>query len=159
RSPVSTGRIGMAIVRRPYTALPALRERYGPISAVGYGPTRAVYLLGREENEFVLATGASHFTWREAFERVGLDIVDGETALAMSDGEDHRRRRRLVQPAFHVQRVHGYLDVILEEVDSTIDRWSPGSVVDAYADFRAAVRRIVSRALFGREVAAAADEL
>jgi cytochrome P450 len=55
--------------------------------------------------------------------------------------------------------VNGYLDVILAELDSTIDAWSPGSVVDASADFRAAVRRIVSRALFGREMGEAADAL
>ena len=88
RDPVTTARIGTAILRSPYSALPELRERYGPVSVVGYGPTRAVYMLGREENEFVLSAGATHFTWREAFERVGLTVVDGDTALAVSDGED-----------------------------------------------------------------------
>src|SRR5438270_7970602 len=159
RDPVTTARIGTAILRSPYSALPELRERYGPVSVVGYGPTRAVYMLGREENEFVLSAGATHFTWREAFERVGLTVVDGDTALAVSDGEDHRRRRRLVQPAFHLQRVNGYLDVILDEFDSMMDAWPVGSVTDAFATFRAAVRRTVSRALFGREMAGAADSL
>jgi cytochrome P450 len=159
RDPVTAARIGMAIVRRPYSALLALRDRFGALSVVGYGPTRYVYMLGREENEFILSTGSSHFTWREALVRVGLDLVDGDTALVLSDGEDHRRRRRLVQPAFHLQRVNRYLDVILAELNSTIDTWSSGSVVDVWSEMRAAVRRSVSRALFGRELADAADAL
>jgi hypothetical protein len=150
-------RIGTAILRRPGPALVALRERYGPVSVVGYGPTRYVYMLGRDENEFVMSTGASHLTWREAF--APLMIVDGDTALALSDGEEHRRRRRLVQPTFHPQRVNGYLDLILAELDSTMDAWSPGSVIEVCSEFRAPVGRIVSRALFGRELAEAADAL
>ena len=109
-------------------------------------------MLGREENEFILSAGSSHFTWREAF--MPLLLVDGDTALALSDGEEHQRRRRLVQPAFHLHRVNGYLDVIIDGLDSTIDGWSPGSVVDVWAEFRAAVRRIVSGALFGRGIGA-----
>src|SRR5438067_13382727 len=98
RDPLTMARIGTAMLRQPYSALPLLRERYGPLSVVGYGPTRYVYMLGREENEFVLSTGSSHFTWREVFEPL-IGLVDGTTALVVSDGEDHQRRRRLVQPA------------------------------------------------------------
>src|SRR5205085_987838 len=40
-----------------------------------------------------------------------------------------------------------------------MDAWPVGSVTDVFATFRAAVRRTVSRALFGREMAGAADSL
>ncbi len=54
-----------------------------------------MYVFGPEANQHVLADGAANFTWREAFGL--LEVVDGPTALVLSDGDEHRRRRRLVQ--------------------------------------------------------------
>src|SRR5438552_17782793 len=97
---------GIRLTRSPYTTAMALYRRWGPIVQVGFGPFRFVYLFGREANELVLSTNARQFTWREALK--SLIPVDGDTALVVSDGEDHTRRRRLVQPAFSIRRINGY---------------------------------------------------
>ena len=76
-------------------------------------------------------------------------MVNGETALVVSDGDEHQRRRRIVQPAFHQRRIATYLDVMLDETSRVIDQWAAGDTVDAYAAFRIAIRRIVLRCLFG----------
>src|SRR5438552_3032336 len=75
--------------------------------------------------------------------------VAGATALVVSDGEDHTRRRRLVQPAFSIRRINGYTDVILEEIDRTLEAWAPGDRIDLHAELRKTVRRIAIRTLFG----------
>ena len=150
-----------ALLRQPYRAMPELHRRHGPVCEVG-GLTgsdrfRFVFLFGREANELVLSSQASNFRWRDAL--AVLIPVDGETALVVSDGEDHRRRRRLVQPAFAHKRIDRYLPLVAEEVDAAIDGWAPGTVVDPYADLRARTRRVVVRALFGPRLEARADEL
>lgn len=135
-----------------------IHRRWGPVVDVGYqNPIRLTYVFGPEANQHVLADNAGNFTWREAFRL--LEVVDGPTALVLSDGDDHRRRRRLVQPAFSVKRVDAHLELITREIDRMLDTWSPGRRLDAHAELRAAIRRIVVRALFGHELGDLADEI
>lgn len=148
---------GLRLARRPYETLLDANKRWGPVLQLGQGPLRFVFVLGRDANELVLATRARDFTWREAF--ASLIPVDGETALVVSDGDDHQRRRRLVQPAFGLRRVHGYTSVIAEEADRMIDQWMPGAAIDLHAELRRTVRRISIRTLFGDRLGARADEL
>lgn len=152
-------RLARAMMFRLYTVLPELGRRYGPVFEVGRpGPVRFVCLLGAEANELLLASpNTSNFLWRDA--TAPLIPVDGETALVVSDGDDHRRRRRLVQPAFSRKRIEGYVPLVVDEVAAAVDRWRPGDVVDVHAELRACVRRIVIRALFGDRLKARADEL
>ena len=150
-------RTARALQQAPHTAMLDLHRRYGPVCKVGLGPLTYVLLFGRDANEYVLSTNVDNFRWREAFEV--LIPIDGDTALAVTDGDEHKRRRRLVQPAFHGRRIAGYLDLMVEEADTVIDGWRPGETVDVYGAFRDAVRRMVVRSLFGEPLQARADEL
>src|SRR5687767_3953072 len=80
----------------PEQAFVDLHARYGPVAQFGVRPFKYVVLFGAEANKLILADRVDAFRWRDAFEL--LAPVDGETALVMSDGEVHKRRRRLVQP-------------------------------------------------------------
>jgi hypothetical protein len=157
RGPIEQARAATALFRRPHDTLFELHRRYGPVCQVGVGPQRYVFLFGREANEHLLATDPGNFRWREALK--ALITVDGDTALVVTDGEDHKRRRRIVQPAFHTRKINAHLALMLEETNRTIDGWRPGQTVDAYEDLRAAVRRIVIRALFGERLRDRADDL
>ncbi|MCP2164193.1 cytochrome P450 [Goodfellowiella coeruleoviolacea] len=137
----------------PAELLLAGYRRFGPVFGSG-GRHGFVYLLGAEANRFVLANSAL-FRWRDAF--ASLMPVDGETALIVSDGADHHRRRRLVQPAMHHRQITGYLAVMAENADAVIGRWRPGQVVDVYQQLRSAIRRSTIQSLFGRRLAAGAD--
>jgi cytochrome P450 len=147
-----------AMMFRLYAVLPDLARRYGPVFEIGRpGPAQFVCLLGAEANEMILAGNPSNFLWRDA--TAPLIPVDGDTALVVSDGDDHRRRRRLVQPAFSRKRIEGYLPLVVDEVVPTVERWRPGDVVDVHRELRTCVRRIVIRALFGDRLSDRADEL
>jgi cytochrome P450 len=77
----------------------------------------------------------------------------------VTDGEEHDRRRRLLQPAFSTRAVHAHVPLMVEEVGRALCGWRPGQCVDAYQDLRTVVRRIVVRALFGNHLQASADRL
>jgi len=152
-----TVRIGRQLTRDLPGGLDALHDRYGEVVDVGFGPFRYVFAFGAEANRAVLHDVADDLLWGPV-----LDVlvpVDGETALVVTDGPEHDRRRRVVQPAFHVRRIDGYLATIVEEVDRTIDGLAVGQVVDVYAAFRACVRRVVLRCLLGDALATQADDL
>jgi cytochrome P450 len=140
----------------PHRGLPNLYRRFGPVCTLGVGPTRNVFLLGAEANRFVLGH-SELFRWREAFD--ALVVVDGETALIVSDGADHQRRRRLVQPAFSRRRIDGYAQTMRTTADAAIDTWRPGQRVDLYQEFRRVIRRATIQVLFGQRLADDEPEL
>lgn len=133
----------------------ARSRRQGPIFR-GWLGRPFVYLVGPEANEFVFAHDA-HFSQREAFK--GLIPVDGPTSVVVSDGPDHSRRRSLVRPGLHHRQVAGYVETITRTADEALDAVWVGEPFDAYAHFRAAIRRSTLRTLFGERIAERADEL
>lgn len=135
----------------------SLQREYGDVVAFGYGPFRYVGLFGAEANRFVLADRPDCFRWHDAMEF--LAVVVGDTALVVTDGDEHRRRRRLLQPTFGTRAIRSSLDLMVEEVDRELDTWEPGREVDVFASMRRAIRRIAVGALFGDSLGTHADEL
>ena len=90
----------------PGEALLALYRRRGSVINSGIGRHGYIYLLGGEANKFVFAN-ADAFSWRETFE--SLALVDGPTALIVSDGDDHRRRRSVVASGLRHRQIQDYV--------------------------------------------------
>ncbi|MET9232138.1 cytochrome P450 [Lentzea sp. NPDC003310] len=130
--------------------LATLYRRFGPV--VRLGPY--TYLLGPEANRFVFAH-PELFEVERAFQ--SLVPVDGPTSLIVSDGEDHKRRRRVVQPALAHRQIASYVPVMRSNAEAAVDAWRPGQTVDAYQEFRRAIRRSTIHALFGEELARDSD--
>jgi cytochrome P450 len=157
RGPLAQARVGAALSRAPAEGLRRLHASYGPVVAFGYRPFRYVAMFGADANRYILAENPENFRWREALR--SLIAVDGDTALVVSDGEDHQRRRRVVQAAFAIRRVRGYVDVMVDEIDRELDTWRPGEIRDVSASLRRVIRRIAVRSLFGEALGHRADEL
>ena len=130
--------------------LSVLHRRFGPV--VRMGPY--TYLLGPEANRFVFAN-SELFGMEEAFR--ALVPVDGPTSLIVSDGDDHKRRRRLVQPALVHRQIANYVPVMRANAEAVLDAWRPGATVHAYQEFRRAIRRSTIHALFGEKLGQDAD--
>jgi cytochrome P450 len=90
----------------PGEALLVLYRRCGAVINSGVGRYGYTYLLGAEANKFVFAN-ADAFSWRETFENLAL--VDGPTALIVSDGDEHRRRRSVVAPGLRHRQIQDYV--------------------------------------------------
>jgi cytochrome P450 len=140
----------------PGEALLALHRRRGPVVNAGLGGHGYVYLLGADANKFVFANSDA-FSWWDAFQV--LVPVDGPTALIVSDGAEHRRRRSIVQPAFHHRQIHQAVRIMAANTDAVIDGWQPGQRLDIYRQFRTAVRRSAIESLFGPRMAGHSDFL
>ena len=138
--------------RRMAIAMTELNAESGPVCTYGSGPIRITFMFGPEANEFIFRNSGL-FRWRGGFET--LIPLAGETALLVSDGPGHDRRRELVLPAFHRTRLDAYLDVLRGNVDALVDDWRPGQEVNVYDAFRPLVRRSTVRGFFGPSLAEA----
>lgn len=158
RTPWGFVAFGRDFAADPYGSLERLQEKFGDVVEISSGVgTRIVMLLGPEANQFVLSEGKQLFRFHEAYR--SLIPVDGQTALIVSDGQEHARRRRLVQPAFRPRSIDGYLEIMLAEANQAIDGMPHGVKFDAHENLRSAIRRTVIRSLFGEKLADRADEV
>lgn len=89
----------------------------------------------------------------------GLQLTRGllGEGLLTSEGEVHKRHRRLVQPAFHRKHLQGYTEAMTSASDALSDRWqqwvSDGrSEVDVPEQMSKLTLTIVADALFGARV-------
>jgi len=152
-------RYGKALMGSPYEALLELNRRYGSVCEFGVGSQRFVLLFGVEANRLLLTDSPfkPKFISRDVLTL--LIPVVGECAMVVSDGEDHRRRRSLVQPAFAHRRIDAYIPIMAEEIQRMIDGWSPGRSVNAFTEVRSCIRRIAIRALFGDRLEQRTDDI
>ena len=82
--------------------------------------------------------------------------------LLTSEGDFHRRQRRLAQPAFHPQRVAGYAAAMVSTASRTSDEWENlgnGGRVDVHEEMMRLTLRIVVKTLFDSDVESEVDAL
>jgi len=82
----------------------------------------------------------------------------GESLLT-SEGEFHRRQRRLAQPAFHRQRINTYADAMIDHALRTRERWRAGETLDVWQEMMRLTLSIVGKTLFDADVEAEATEI
>lgn len=73
--------------------------------------------------------------------------------LLFSEGEFWRRQRRLVQPGFHRDRIAEYSQVIVRLTQQMLAPWQSGEIRDIYTEMTRLTLAVVSKTLFGAEVA------
>lgn len=79
--------------------------------------------------------------------------------LATSSGDFWRKQRRLIQPAFHRDRIAGFLDTMVQFSERLFDRWRPDGVIDMQHEMHKLAMAIVSKTLFNAEVESEVEEL
>ena len=106
-----------------------------------------VYLLAQPEAiREVLVTQSAKFEKAPLDKKIlGKFLGNG---LLTSDGDFHRRQRRLAQPAFHTGRIQAYADVMVAYAQQLIAGWQPGQARDVAADMMHLTMQIVSKTLF-----------
>ena len=72
-------------------------------------------------------------------------------AVFISEGDDHRRRRKLVEPAFGRKHLEACAEIMVENAHAVQTRWSAGEVFDADREMHRVARTVAFGAFFGRD--------
>jgi cytochrome P450 len=142
----------------PASALDALRAGYGPLCGLGFPGVRLAIVGGPAEMNEMFSMKADAFRWNHKFNVIGVRFVVGKHSMIVSDGQDHQRRRGAVQRAFTRPRLLGWIPMILQRTDDTIDRMLAGSShpdrpIDLYPIGRELILEITIHAFFGERLA------
>jgi cytochrome P450 len=111
-----------------------------------------IYLLNAPDLiRAVFVTHGRHTVKSRGLQNARMLVGDG---LLTSEGETHRRQRRLVQPAFHDRRIGRYAEDMAAAADACAGGWEPGQTVDMAAQMSALTLAIAGRTLFGSDLRA-----
>jgi cytochrome P450 len=73
------------------------------------------------------------------------------TGLFHVNGDEHRRHRRLLQPAFNKTRIDAYRDDMVALTSRMLDEWKVGEERDVHEDLTELTLRIATKTLFGED--------
>lgn len=133
-----------------------LQREYGDVVKIPLG-ARGLYLLAHpDHSRDVLVTHQRNFKKGRALEQARLLLGNG---LLTSEGDEHLRQRRLVQPAFHRQRIAAYGDTMVRFAQRRADSWRNGVTLDVHAEMMSLTMAIVGKTLFDADVEAESPEL
>lgn len=140
----------------PPAFLTKLAREHGDVVHFKLGP-QDMYLLNHPDYiRDVLVTNNRNFVKSRGMQMAKKFL--GESLLT-SEGEFHRRQRRLAQPAFHRQRINSYADAMIDHAFRTRERWQDEETLDMWQEMMRLTLSIVGKTLFDADVEAEATEI
>jgi cytochrome P450 len=79
--------------------------------------------------------------------------------LLTSEGETHRRHRKLLAPAFAPKRLAAYGETMVAETRAQLARWQPGQTIDLSVEMMEMTLAIAGRTMFSADVRSDASEV
>jgi cytochrome P450 len=135
------GRDPLALLQRARDGGDIVRIRFGPVQ---------FYLLNSPDVIRQALVGESRKLEKGLnFGRAKKLIGNG---LVMAAGEDHRRQRRLMQPAFHRAQVARYTGTMREVAVPRISGWPDGATLPLDRELRSVALTVLTRTLLPSDI-------
>src|SRR5262252_2430624 len=143
-----------SLIYRPGGANPldfftTLARTYGDVTSYRMGGEQLFLINEPRLIRDVLVTHNRNFTKSRGLERSKRLLGQG---LLTSEGAMHLRQRRLMQPAFHRDRVAGYGDLMVGYADRMRRSWADGTTLDISREMNRLTLSIVGKTLFDVDV-------
>lgn len=135
-----------SIIRDPYGFQRRLRARYGDFVTVPSLNGKVVFGFTPAMASAVFTADASTFVaWGS---KTIAAVLEPESVL-VTDGERHKRDRRLLMPPFHGSRMRAYGDVMRRTARTWLRRWQPGSVEKVHDTAISITLDVILQTIFG----------
>ena len=133
-----------------------LAREYGDVAEFRLGLDRFFLLNHPDYVQDVLITHQANFHKGRALTRAKRLMGEG---LVTSEEGFHLRQRRLMQPAFHRQRIAMYADVMVQRASKLAHEWEDGAELNVRDEMTRLTLGIVCKVLFNTEADGDAAEV
>ena len=133
----------------PLDFFTTLARTYGDVSSYRMAGEQLFLVNEPRLIRDILVTHNRNFTKSRGLERSKRLLGQG---LLTSEGAMHLRQRRLMQPAFHRDRIAGYGDLMVGYADRMRNAWTDGATLDIAREMNRLTLSIVGRTLFDVDV-------
>ena len=146
----------MALRRDPLKFLLQLAHDFGPVTQIRVGKLRFFLFTSPEAVREILVTHHDRMHKGRALQRAKILLGEG---LLTSEDAFHRRQRRLVNPAFHRDRLPGYAREMIAAAERATMGWQDGAKIDISHEMMTLTLDIVGRTLFSTDLRGQATEI
>jgi cytochrome P450 len=144
--------------RRPTAFMERCQQRYGDVFTLRMPASEPMVFLA--DPDLVRAVWAGDkVNGLPAGRRITLQPVLGPRSVLLQEGAEHLRRRRLMLPPFHGDRMRRYGELMDEITRREIERWPLDRPFALMPRMRSITRDVILRAVFGTHAGAGEDEL
>ncbi|MEV0465447.1 cytochrome P450 [Nocardia tengchongensis] len=124
-------------------------SRHGDLVRIKMGPMRVLVVCHPALLDEMLVRDKIFDRTGPLFQRA-RDVVGN--GVATCPHAEHRRQRRLVQPAFHKTRMPGYAAIASRQIAEHTAAWRAGQPMDVIAELNRLTCAVVARTLFSTEM-------
>jgi cytochrome P450 len=149
-------REAIAFRRSPLTYLQRLAATYGDVVQFRLGWRNAFLLNHPDLVQEFLVVHASRQVRGPVMQRGRAVLGDG---LLTSEDPRHATQRRLIQPAFHRERIAHQAQVMGEYAGKACSRWRDGETIDLRAEMMGLTLDILGKTLFNQKIEEDAGEI
>ncbi len=142
--------------RNPLEFFTNLARSYGDIVGYRMGGEQLVFVNAPQHIRDILVTNNRFFIKGRGLQRSKRLLGEG---LLTSEDPLHLRQRRLMQPAFHRDRIAAYGQTMVAYADRLRQRWTDGETVDVAQEMMRLTLSIAGKTLFDLDVEAQAAEV
>lgn len=147
----------LAFQRRPLQFLAELQQHYGNIAQFRLAIWPMVFISHPDYIKHVLQDNHPNYDKDAPFFQVGRPVVGNGLVIAVG-GNDWLRQRRLVQPAFHHQRIAALGTLMTDTTNVMLQQWDTYArerqVFDVGKEMSSLTLQILSKSLFNVDVSA-----
>lgn len=146
RTPAVTHTFSWAV--RPLPFMENCRARYGNIFSMKMAGS-GTWVVIADPGELKRVFMGDSDVLRTSEGNIVMRPVMGWHSVFMLDGDEHLRRRKLVLPAFHGERMQRYADVVSEATRKETASWPIGEPFTLWPSMRSITLRVIIHAVFG----------
>ncbi|BDP44071.1 cytochrome P450 (plasmid) [Deinococcus aetherius] len=141
----------------PLDTLPVLARAYGDMVLIGRTEQGAPMCLVSDPKliEFIHVQTGRLFD--KGYQNVPINTLLFGNGLVTSEGDFWLRQRRMVQPAFHRERIQAYGAVMVDAARRYVEGVRPGETRDVHSDMMHLTLDIITKTLFDLEMGERAE--
>jgi cytochrome P450 len=133
----------------PIALFQHLAQTYGRMAHYRLGLSHIVFVNQLDFIQEILINQPQNFIKERTQRRMKILLGEG---LITSDGEIHRRQRRIAAPAFHRQRIQAYGAIMVDRAANLRTQWQPHQPINVASQMMQLALQVVARTLFNTDV-------
>src|SRR5919204_2386888 len=146
---LSPSKLLRQFINNPITMLMKISHTYGDISHFKFG-RQHVYLVNNPQYiENILIRDHKNFIKSRGLQVSKRLLGEG---LVTSEGEYHDKQRRIIQPAFHPNRIKSYGHIMVDYAERISERWQDDMVIDIHSEMMHITSAIIAKSVLGSDI-------
>ncbi len=145
-----------AFRKNPLEFLRQASKEYGDVVHMQFGP-RHLYLISNPDYiKEILVTKQGHFHKAKGLQVAKAVVGEG---ILTSEGKQHLRQRRLMQPSFRQEHIRSYGETMVDYSEDMVNGWHDGEERLITKDMMELTLAIITKTMFGTNITEGVNDI